>query len=195
LNLSDYESDEYRLKSRTDNYDFGVLNKSEHNKCIWWKEIVKKSQQEPIKFKFLKDMVFYEMKSYFYEYIYKDDLEFKNNFQSIFNRFLTEMVNNIINSKIDGDEKYDITSLKNGIKNYLKSEAINESNIDRVYNRRALTNEEDSYLYNLDEWMENKDGMDSDDISAHWVKDGYYDENTNAFDLDPLDATHVWISG
>lgn len=55
------------------NYDFGVLNKSEHNKCIWWKEIVKKSQQEPITFKFLKDMVFYEMKSYFYEYIYKDD--------------------------------------------------------------------------------------------------------------------------
>ena len=62
------------------------------------------------------DMVFYEMKSYFYEYIYKDDLEFKNNFQSIFNRFLTEMINNIINSKIDGGEKYDITSLKNGIK-------------------------------------------------------------------------------
>jgi len=116
LNLYDYESDEYRLKSRTDGYDFGVLNKSEHNKCIWWKEIVKKSQQEPITFKFLKDMVFYEMKSYFYEYIYKDDLEFKNNFQSIFNRFLTEMINNIINSKIDGSEKYDITSLKNGIK-------------------------------------------------------------------------------
>ena len=115
LNLTDYESDEYRLKSRTDRYDFGVLNKSEHNKCLWWKEIVKKSQQEPIKFNFFKDMVFSEMKSYFYDYIYKDDLEFKNNFQVIFNKFLTEMVDNIINSKNDGGEKYDIISLRNGI--------------------------------------------------------------------------------
>lgn len=57
LNLSYYEGDEYRLKSRTDGYDFGILNKSEHNKCTWWKEIIKKSQQEPITFKFLKDKV------------------------------------------------------------------------------------------------------------------------------------------
>lgn len=116
LNLSDYESDEYRLKSRTYNYNFGILNKSEHNKCLWWKEIIKKSQKEPITFDFLKDMIFYEMKSYFYDYLYKDDLEFKNNFQLIFNEFLTEMINNIINSKIVGHEKYDINSLKDGIK-------------------------------------------------------------------------------
>jgi hypothetical protein len=115
LNLSDYESDEYRLKSRTDVYDFGILNRSEHNKCLWWKEIVKKSKQEPIKYNFLKDMVFFEMKSYFYDYLYKDDLKFKNNFQIIFNKFLTEMIDNIINSKIEGGEKYDITSLKQGM--------------------------------------------------------------------------------
>jgi hypothetical protein len=116
LNLSDYESDEYRLKARTDNYDFGIMNKTEHNKCVWWKGIIKKSQKEPIKYEFLKNMVYQEMKSYFYDFIYKDDLDFKNNFEIIFNKFLSQMINNILKSEEYGSEKYDENSLKIGLK-------------------------------------------------------------------------------
>jgi len=111
LKLSDYESDEYRLKARTDSYDFGIMNKSEHNRCVWWKSIIKKSQKEPIKYEFLKNMVYSEMKSYFYDYLYKDDLDFKKNFETIFNKFLNKMINCILKSDVDG-EKYDENSLK-----------------------------------------------------------------------------------
>lgn len=77
---------------------------------------------------------------------------------------------------------------------YLKK--FNESSDSRNYNQLALTNEEDSYIMTIHEWMENlkNNGWDVDDVIAHWAKDEYYDKNTDAHTSDPLDATHVWIS-
>lgn len=70
-----------------------------------------------------------------------------------------------------------------------------ESNVDRNYNKKALTNEEDTYIMTIDEWEENMKNApyDRNEVISHWAKDGYYDKNTNAFSSDPMDATHVWI--
>jgi hypothetical protein len=124
LTFNDYESDEYRLKSRTDVYDFGLLDKSEHDKYYWWKNIVIKSKKEPLKFDFIKSMVYTEMKSYFFDNLYQDDIEFKTNFDKIFNIFLTDLIKNIIKTDteygiLNDNERFDIASLKNGLKTLL----------------------------------------------------------------------------
>lgn len=72
---------------------------------------------------------------------------------------------------------------------YLKK--FNESDVTRNYSIKALTNGEDTYIMTLGKF---RSGLGTEnDMYAHWVKNGYYDKNTNAFTSDPMGATHVWI--